>query len=176
MAAGGEAGHLEVRLVRPEEHQEAGQVVLAAYQDLPGEHMSGGYAAQLVDVARRAVEAEVLVAVGADGIVGCATLVPGPWSPWAEQLKSDEAGLRMMAVRPDSQGRGVGAALLGACTGRAEALGRQALVLHSTPWMHAAHRLYLAHGFTRLPERDWLPVPEVPLLAFRLVLGRTGRA
>ena len=44
------------------------------------------------------------------------------------------------------------------------------MFLHSTPWMEAAHRLYGSMGFVRVPERDWLPVPDVPLLAFRLAL------
>jgi hypothetical protein len=37
--------------------------------------------------------------------------------------------------------------------------------------MEAAHHLYESAGFVRLPERDWLPVPEVPLMAFRLALA-----
>jgi hypothetical protein len=36
--------------------------------------------------------------------------------------------------------------------------------------MTAAHRLYERSGFRRVPERDWTPTPEVPLLAFRLDL------
>jgi hypothetical protein len=71
----------------------------------------------------------------------------------------------------------VGQALLTACVDAATAIGRDGLFLHTTPWMGQAHRLYLRAGFVRTPERDWTPVPEVPLLAFRLDLtaGRTGR-
>jgi hypothetical protein len=36
--------------------------------------------------------------------------------------------------------------------------------------MHAAHRLYERLGFTRLPDRDWEPVPQVLLLAYSLSL------
>ena len=32
--------------------------------------------------------------------------------------------------------------------------------------MTAAHRVYGRLGFTRLPERDWSPVPGVHLIAF----------
>lgn len=161
---------VEVRLVRPEEYEEAGRVVVSAYQALPGAHMSGGYAAELADVARRATEAEVYVALGSS-VLGCVTLVPGPASPWAEKLEAGEAGIRMMAVTPPAQGRGIGTALLAECLARAGELGCRAVLLHSTPWMGAAHRMYVKAGFERLPERDWLPVPDVPLLAFRRDLG-----
>ena len=32
--------------------------------------------------------------------------------------------------------------------------------------MTAAQRLYERLGFTRLPERDWSPVPEIDLLVY----------
>jgi ribosomal protein S18 acetylase RimI-like enzyme len=162
---------LEIRPVQPDEYEAAGRLVVAAYEALPGNHMSGGYAEELADVARRASEAEVLVA--ADGrLLGCVTFVPDASSPWGEMFEDDEAGIRMLAVDPAAQGRGVGQALLAACLERARQLGQAGLFLHSTPWMTAAHRLYQRSGFQRVPERDWLPVPDVPLLAFRLDLGR----
>jgi ribosomal protein S18 acetylase RimI-like enzyme len=118
--------------------------------------------------------AEVLVAVSVsveETLLGCVTLVPDASSPWAEGLEEGEVGVRMLAVDPGAQGRGVGQSLLAACVGRAKELGRTALFLHSTPWMSAAHRLYERAGFVRVPDRDWEPTPEVPLLAFRLQLS-----
>ncbi len=141
--------------------------------------MIGGYADELADVERRAGEAEVLVAVetGEDGtgstagqVIGCVTLVPDSSSPWAEGLEAGEAGIRMLAVDPAVQRRGVGQRLLDACVEQATALGRSGLFLHTTPWMTTAHRLYERNGFARLEARDWLPHPEVPLLAYRLDL------
>ena len=175
---------MEVRPVRPEEHEAAAQLVLDAYRALPGDHLTGDYAAELADVARRSREAEVLVAVrrsgssageqGPDEVLGCVTFVPDASSPWAELLCAGEAGMRMLAVRPDAQGRGVGRALVDACVARARALGRTALVLHTTPWMLAAHHLYEEVGFVRFPSRDWSPLPEVPLRAYRLELDPTS--
>jgi ribosomal protein S18 acetylase RimI-like enzyme len=162
---------VEIRPVRPEEVERAGAVVVAAYEALPDHHMTGGYAAELADVARRSVEAEVLVAVTEGGdIVGCVTFVPDASSPWAELVEEGESAIRMLGVIPAGQGRGVGHALLDACIQRARAAGSDSLFLHSTPWMEAAHRLYLRAGFVRIPERDWRPFPEVPLLAFCLAL------
>jgi ribosomal protein S18 acetylase RimI-like enzyme len=163
---------VEVRPVRPAEYERAGQLVVAAYSALPGAHLSGGYAAELADVPRRAQEAEVMVVVGDDhdSLVGCVTFVPSASSPWAELLESGEAGIRMLAVVPRAQRRGVGRLLVQACIGRAKELQRTALILHTTPWMTAAHRLYETSGFERFPDRDWRPVPEVPLLAYRHLL------
>ncbi len=167
---------MEVRLVRADEHEVAAQLVLAAYRSLPGDHLTGDYAAEVADVARRSREAEVLVAVRRSGglardeVVGCVTFVADACSAWAELLEAGEAGMRMLAVRPDAQGRGIGHALVEACVARARALGRSALVLHTTPWMTTAHRLYETAGFVRFPSRDWSPLPEVPLRAYRLVL------
>jgi ribosomal protein S18 acetylase RimI-like enzyme len=162
---------VQVRPVEPDEYQLAGRIVVSAYESLPGNHMTGGYAEVLADVGRRADEAEVLVAVSPE-LLGCVTFVADASSPWAELLGPGEAGVRMLAVDPSAQGRGVGRALLNACTDRASQLGRTGLFLHSTPWMEAAHHLYESAGFVRLPERDWLPVPEVPLIAFRLALAQ----
>jgi ribosomal protein S18 acetylase RimI-like enzyme len=160
---------VEIRPVKPHEYAEAGQVVVAAYRALPGAHMSGSYADELADIAGRVAASEVLVAVD-QRLIGCVTLVPDPQSPWAEGLRDDEVGIRMLAVLPDAQGRGVGESLVQAGIARARKLGRKAIFLHSTPWMTGAHRLYQRAGFVRLPERDWQPVPDVPLLAFRLQL------
>jgi hypothetical protein len=32
--------------------------------------------------------------------------------------------------------------------------------------MRTAHRLYLRLGFTRVPERDWDPIPGLTLLVY----------
>jgi GNAT superfamily N-acetyltransferase len=162
-----------VREVRPDEHERAGALVVAAYTALGG-YTSPDYDRELADVGRRAAEADVLVAVAERTdrpvLAGCVTFVPDATSAYAEMLHEGEAGVRMLAVDPASQGHGAGGLLLGACIDRARSLGRAGVMLHSTPWMEAAHRLYERAGFVRAPGRDWAPVPEVPLLAYRLDL------
>ncbi len=150
---------MEVRPVQPPEFERAGQLVVAAYRSLPGSRLSDEYAAQLADVASRASKTEVMVALASDdtGLIGCVTFVPDASSPWAQLLENGEAGVRMLAVEPAAQRNGAGRALVQACTGRARELRRSALILHTTPWMTAAHRLYETSGFERFPERDWHP-------------------
>ncbi|MCZ2859682.1 GNAT family N-acetyltransferase [Blastococcus sp. VKM Ac-2987] len=72
----------------------------------------------------------------------------------------------MLVVDPAAQGRGVGAALVSACLERARRAGKRRVVISTGTRMTAAHRLYERLGFTRLPERDWSPVPGIDLLVY----------
>lgn len=82
----------------------------------------------------------------------------------------DEAAVRMLVVDPAAQGRGIGELLMTDCLRRARAAGKRRMVLSTGPKMLAAHRLYERMGFTRLPERDWTPVPGIDLLVYALDL------
>ncbi|HEX3540036.1 MAG TPA: GNAT family N-acetyltransferase [Acidimicrobiales bacterium] len=162
---------LVVRLVRREEAEAAGRLVVAAFEAIPGAHMTGGYAEELFDVAGRSARAEVYVAVEGGDVVGCTTLVTDPHSPLAEEVQEGECQIRMMAVAPSRQGQGIGQRLLDAVLQRVTPGNDfDAVFLHSTPSMSAAHHLYRRNGFVRVPERDWRPVPDLTLIAFRLAL------
>jgi len=175
-------GSITVRVAEPSEYGALGELVVAAYRGLTNADTSAGYEDRLRAVAQRAVDGVVLAAVkganaadGRDGeVVGCVTYVPGLESPLAEELVEGEAAVRMLGVHPAAQRQGVGEALMVACIDRARAAGRGRLVLHSTPWMASAHRLYERIGFRRVAERDWTPVPTVPLWGFALDLDLEG--
>ncbi len=159
----------EIREARPREFRGIAELAEAAYRALDG-HFEEDYARELRDVHGRAASACVLVADDAGRVVGTVTYVPGP-GPFAEFDGADEVGIRMLAVDPAVQGRGIGTALVEACIERAHADGKSRIVLHSTPWMTAAHRIYEKIGFRRAPEIDLLPYPSIPLQAFVLDLG-----
>jgi GNAT superfamily N-acetyltransferase len=76
----------------------------------------------------------------------------------------------MLAVAPEAQGQGVGAALVAACVDRARAAGKRRLLLHTTAPMIAAHRLYHRAGFRRDPGRDQVLDGGLLLLAYALDL------
>ena len=132
---------------------------------------SPAYVPQLADVAGRADRADLLVARTDDGtVVGSVALVlTGDFGEVTES--DDEAAFRMLAVDPAARGRGVGEALVRTCLDRARAAGKARMVLSTDERMTTAHRLYERLGFTRLPERDWSPVPGVDLRVYALELG-----
>ncbi|HYN48706.1 MAG TPA: GNAT family N-acetyltransferase [Candidatus Nanopelagicales bacterium] len=149
-----------------------GEIVVAAYDAVGALEGDDEYVPELRDVARRVREAVVFAALDDSGNVplGCVTYVPGPDNTWAEHLRDGEASIRMLAVDPRAQGRGVGTALAEACLARARADGRRAVFLHSLPVMAGAQRIYERLGFRRAPERDWV-FPDFLLLGFVLDLA-----
>jgi ribosomal protein S18 acetylase RimI-like enzyme len=157
---------LMIRPVRPAEHDRVAEVTMAAYDRLGVD--VGPYRASLADVAGRAAEALVLVALRGERLVGAVTYVPDRDNGYAEFDDPTAAGIRMLAVDPDAQGAGVGAALVEACVTRAVAAGRRHVVLHSTAQMAAAQRLYRRLGFERAPTLDWRPQPHVALRGYVL--------
>ena len=168
------AGTPVVRPILPDEHERAAAVVLAAYAGLGVD--LGPYRASLADVAGRASAAEVLVAVADARVVGTVTFVDGSDNAYAEFDDDDAAGIRMLAVDPAAQRRGVGWALVEACIVRARAAGRRVIVLHTAAGMDVARRLYERHGFRRTPQRDWWPQPHVFLRGYELVVGAAADA
>ncbi|WP_282694249.1 GNAT family N-acetyltransferase [Streptomyces sp. CC208A] len=162
-----------IRPVRPEEYEELGEVTARAYLD--DGHLDLGedddYLHVLRDVAHRAAEAEVLVAVDdEDGTVLGGVAFTAGGREYADIAVEGEAEFRMLAVAHAARGRGVGEALVRACVDRARALGSTRLVLSTQPGMVRAHRIYERLGFVRTPERDWSPVPGLLLLTYALEL------
>ncbi len=163
-----------IREARPDEHARLGEITVDAYTSLDGYVPEPEYVTELGDVAGRSKHAIVLAAVDDDGtLLGGVTYVDDLTSPLAEHDIASAASIRMLAVDPQAQGRGAGEALTGACLDRARAAGRTEVVLHSTPWMTTAHRLYERLGFERDESLDWTPVPGLTLLFFRRRLDGT---
>ncbi|MGY1857802.1 GNAT family N-acetyltransferase [Modestobacter sp. SYSU DS0290] len=155
---------VDTGLARPDEHDRIGRLTAGVYT---AEGLaSPEYAQQLADVAGRADRAELLVARDGDGeVVGSVALVlTGDFGQVTES--EDEAAFRMLVVDPAARGRGVGEALVQACLDRARAAGKRRMLLTTGPQMTTAHRLYERLGFTRLPSRDWSPVPGIDLRVY----------
>jgi ribosomal protein S18 acetylase RimI-like enzyme len=162
-----------VREARPDEYAAIGDLIVAAYSDYVEIAEDGDYVSELRDVARRAEDCPIYVAVDEDGtVVGGATYVPGPGNPYAEVERDGEAGIRMLAVSPDARRRGIGTLLTDALVDRARADGRHGMALLSLPTMTAAHAMYERAGFRRDPTRDWEYRPGAYLWAFILRFDR----
>ncbi|GAA3760753.1 GNAT family N-acetyltransferase [Salinactinospora qingdaonensis] len=155
-----------VREASPSEMAEVGELRIAAYRDQHLFDIDSDYP-EALRVLGTDGTGHILVAAQGETILG--TVLLQPWHPSASELAHDssEAEIRALAVAPQAQGRGVGAALVHAAMRRAAAdEGARRMVLSTQPTAWAAQRLYRSLGFARLPERDWSPVPGLNLLAF----------
>ncbi|MFZ3500264.1 GNAT family N-acetyltransferase [Streptomyces sp. 5.8] len=161
-----------IRTATAAEYEELGEITARAYLDdgLLDFSEDDPYLSRLRDVAGRAPDAEVIVAAYEHTLLGGVTFAP-PGSPLCDIAGPGEAEFRMLAVSPAARGRGAGEALVRACVSRARELeGVSHLVLSTTEKMLGAHRIYDRLGFVRTPDRDWYPVPGLPLLTYRLEL------
>ena len=159
-----ETHRFEIRLARPDELSTLGKLVADAYAALPGmpsPDEQPGYYAMVRDAAARARAPgyRILAAVApageplgsADFIEEMAHYGSGGSAP----RRKDAAGIRLLAVAPTARGRGIGKALTLHCVERARALGRSAVVLHTTRAMETAWRMYEQLGFRRSAELDF---------------------
>lgn len=166
---------ITIRHVAPDEYATLGEITAQAYlgDGLLDFGESDVYLGELRDVAKRAAEADVLVALADGRVLGGVTFVPAG-GPMADIAAAGEAEIRMLAVAPEARGRGVGEALVRACVERARTVeGCVRVVLSTQRTMRAAHRIYERLGFTRTPERDWNPLPDVfdiSLITYELTL------
>ncbi|MEO5852842.1 MAG: GNAT family N-acetyltransferase [Nocardioides sp.] len=158
-----------IRLATPGDYAEVGEITVAAYEPfLLGPH--DPYGDRLRDAASRAEQAALWVAVDDDDTLLGSVTDPPAGSAYRELAADDEGEFRMLAVAPRAQGRGVGVALARHVVDRSRSAGHRGVVISSLPQMAAAHRLYGRLGFRRDNDRDWYPLPDVLLIAFRLDL------
>lgn len=153
-----------VRRATPADLEEAGRIAVTAYETAgqldDGPHQ--GYGTVLADTASRMRDALLLVAERDGQIVGTVTICP-PESPVAEIGRDGEVEFRFLAVDPAAWRTGVADALIAACDDHARETGAHSLAISVRDINHGARALYEKRGFTRVPERDWSPVPNVEL-------------
>ncbi|MGY1838017.1 MULTISPECIES: GNAT family N-acetyltransferase [unclassified Modestobacter] len=155
---------VEIGPARSDEHDRIGRLTADVYT--AEGFASPEYARQLADVAGRAGRSDLLVARDDAGLVvgSVALVLTGDFGQVTEA--DDEAAFRMLVVDPAVRGQGLGEALVQACLDRARAAGKRRMLLATGPQMTTAHRLYDRLGFSRLPERDWSPVPGIELRVY----------
>jgi ribosomal protein S18 acetylase RimI-like enzyme len=161
-----------IRLADPGEYEAIGELSEAAYSH--DYDISDGYRRTLRDVAARAAQHEVWVAIDRHtGQLLGSVVTPRPGSHVSELGQPGELDFRLLAVAPAARRRGIGRLLVEHVIALAAERGATRVVLNSGPQMTGAHQLYYAMGFTRLAERETRTVEghTQPLLAFGYEVG-----
>jgi ribosomal protein S18 acetylase RimI-like enzyme len=164
---------MDIRDVRPEEHEALGALTIAAYRTM-GDVLTPEYEAELADVAGRSAVATVLVASEGGSLLGGVTYIPDADNPLAEHVDPHAASIRMLAVDPAAHRQGVGRRLTEACTARAASEGKESVILHTVDSNATGLAFYEALGFERAPELDWEPVPGLRLVGLRIEVAFGG--
>jgi len=107
-------------------------------------------------------------------IVGSVVLYPAKIDAYEGNMeKLDYPEIRMLAVAPDAQGKGIATRLISECIVRAKAKGCQAVGLHTGEFMTGAMRLYERLGFERIPQYDFVPANDgIIVKAYRLSIDK----
>lgn len=164
---------MEVREAVPEEYEQAGRVLVAAYAEVadPGDPGWAEHLALMADVEGRAGRTVVLVAVEGETVLGTATIelddVVGDDDP---SLPPDEAALRMLGVDPAARRRGVGRAIVEEVIDRARRADRRSIRLRTLSVLTAARSLYASLGFELDPSLDMAVDEGLTLIGYRLAL------
>jgi ribosomal protein S18 acetylase RimI-like enzyme len=168
-------GRMEIREVRPDEYEAAGDVTARAYHEFADfddpEWIE--YLGEIADVAGRAGRTVVLVAVEDGRILGSATIeLDHTVGDDDTELPPEMASLRMLGVDESARGRGIGRALVEETLARARAAGKTVMALRTTERMRAAQALYRSMGFRADPDRDVVFDDGFRLIGYRLDLAQ----
>jgi ribosomal protein S18 acetylase RimI-like enzyme len=163
---------LVIRPARADELDAVGELTVRAYVAAGyfQEGVARPYRARLGDARSRAEQAELWVAVDAEGALLGTVTVALPGTAFAEVSRPGELEFRMLAVDPAAGRRGVGGALVQAVLDSARERGIGRVVLCTQATMARVRGIYEKLGFRRLPDRDWRPLPDVRLVAYGLDL------
>src|SRR5580693_9734835 len=85
-------------------------------------------------------------------LLGMAFLVPSG-NP-TKIYSSDTSYIRMVAVHPDADGKGIAQALTKLCIDKAKETGEKTIMLHSAEIMYAARHIYEKAGFKKVRLLD----------------------
>ena len=128
------------------------------------------YLQDIMNVHSRWGDAELIVADIEKRLVGTVTLYLKKGKSSREEWPPAWAGIRLLAVRPDYRGQGIGRGLMDECIWRCRKAGVKTLGLHTTEFMDIARGMYERMGFQRVPEFDFHPTSNVTVMAYRLEL------
>jgi ribosomal protein S18 acetylase RimI-like enzyme len=128
------------------------------------------YLEDIMDVRSRLGESDLIVAEVNHQLAGSVTLYLDGSHSFPEAWPRGWAVVRLLAVRPEYRGQGIGRALMDDCIHRCRQAQVAAIGLHTTEVMGIARKMYERMGFMRVPESDFHPAPGVTVMAYSLQL------
>lgn len=163
-----------IRDARPDERAAVRELTLRAYAEFESV-MDPVSWAELDGAIRGALAssapADCIVADDGGKIVGSVMLYPAKADAYGDLARAmDTPEVRLVAVAPESRGRGIARALMEECIRRARGWGAAALSLHTSRSLRAAMALYAGMGFRRTPETDFQPPGAELVEGYRLML------
>jgi GNAT superfamily N-acetyltransferase len=116
---------------------------------------------------------KLLIAVSSNGKIGGGVVYFGDikyYGSGGTAIKEkNAAGFRLLAVDPDTRGKGLGKLLTEACIQLAKDEKQNQLIIHTTEAMQVAWKMYEKMGFNRSKDLDFMQ-EELPVFGFRLFL------
>ncbi len=157
-----------IRDARPEEAGAVEALVKEAYGEFEPLVPSEGWRRWMDSVTEtvRTPAGQLIVAESRGGLLGAVQFFPDATQSAQGHWPAGSAAIRILAVRPEARGHGLGAALTRECLSRARLLKVPTVFLYTAEFMQAARYLYEKLGFRRAPEFDRPPGP----IAYRLDL------
>jgi GNAT superfamily N-acetyltransferase len=159
---------VSIRPARDDELDEVAALLVDAYAEYAARMSPDAWASFAQDIGNvrgRMIEADVVVAEREGRFVGSVTLFTRH-----RGVRGGTVGVRLLAVRPDARGTGVGRALMEYAIEHARAERQDRVVLSTTQEMESARDLYEKLGFTREAALDHEPAPGVRFQGYALDL------
>jgi ribosomal protein S18 acetylase RimI-like enzyme len=145
-----------VRPATPEDAADIAFVLAEAFREYKRFYTSEGYRAttpSAEQIEQRFCHESILVAVSGEEIIGTVTTVP----------QESDLYIRSMAILPKARGQKLGEDLLVEVENFALAKRYKRLVLHTTPFLDRAIRLYEKFGFVRVGVDDLHGTPLITM-------------
>jgi GNAT superfamily N-acetyltransferase len=155
---------IAIRRCTAAEYSYVGRMLVQAYAGLPGmpqPQEQPDYYDMLADVAKRDRNPSIRVFVATNQLdepVGSIDFISDMkhyGSAGTASSITNAAGIRLLAVRREWRGEGIGKALTSFCIEHARSLHKSKVILHTTRVMRTAWSMYERFGFERFPEIDF---------------------
>jgi ribosomal protein S18 acetylase RimI-like enzyme len=162
-----------IRNARPAELDNVSLLLKDAYQQYENiihPEAWKSYLEDIMDVRSRLGKSDLIIAELNHRLAGAVTLYLDGSHSFPEAWPKGWAVVRLLAVRPEYRGQGIGHALMEECIRRCRQAKIASIGLHTTEAMDIARQMYERMGFVRVPESDFHPVPGVTVMAYRLQL------